>query len=173
MMFKSMVWMILSGAKRRICYERGMEFSHFGGNEKILPKSNPNFQLHAVFYHMRYAEYLNLEGTNDIKFTLPPSSNETISKVDKLLKNLDKSRPLVVISPATTWKLKHWNKDNWKAIVRSISKNCNIPNKIKRLNLFKLSHFFRNFKIPFICNKQFPLIFQYFYILFIKALFYI
>lgn len=126
MMFKSMIWLKLCGAKRRICYKYGKELSHLGGNEKIEQKPNPNYSTHAVFHHLRYAEYLNLKGSSEVKFTLPPSSEETISKVDELLKNLDHSKPMVVISPATTWKLKHWNKDNWKVVVESIKNGCSL-----------------------------------------------
>lgn len=126
MMFKSMLWLKFCGAKRRICYKNGREFSHFGGNEKISGKPNPNYSLHAVFHHLRYAEYLGLEGADEVKFTLPPSSEDTITKVDNLLKDLDVSKPLVVISPATTWKLKHWNKDNWKVVVENLKDKCSL-----------------------------------------------
>ena len=113
MMFKSMVWMKLCGAKRRICLKYGREFSSLGGNEVIDPAPNPNFSTHAIFQHMWYAKHLGLEGTDRVKFTLPPTDDETKAKVNILLKNLDKSKPMVVICPATTWRLKHWNKDNW------------------------------------------------------------
>lgn len=126
MMFKSMIWLKLCGAKRRICYKLGKEFSNHGGNEKILPKPNPNFSTHAVFHHLRYAEYLELEGTDEIKFTLPASLPDTVTKVNELLKDIDTSKPLVVISPATTWKLKHWNKDNWKKVVENIKNKCSL-----------------------------------------------
>ena len=122
MMFKSMIWLKLCGAKRRICYTWGREFSNYGGNERISPEPNPNYSLHAVFQHLRYARYLKLEGTDEIKFTLPPVSAETKAKVDDLIKDIDKSKPMVIIAPATTRKLKHWNKDNWKDNVASSNK---------------------------------------------------
>ena len=126
MMFKSMIWMRLCKAKRRICYSYGREFSNLGGNEFITPAPNPNWQTHAIFRHMQYAEYLGLEGTDRVKFTLPATSQETKNKVDELLKDVDNSKPLVVICPATTWKLKHWNKDNWKAVVEAIKDKCSL-----------------------------------------------
>ena len=126
MMFKSLIWMRFCGAKRRICYVYGKEFSHFGGNERIFSKPNPNFSVHAVYQHLRYAEYLGLEGADEVKFTLPASSAETIEKVDDLLKNVDKSKPMVIIAPATTWKLKHWNKDNWKKVIENIKDKCSL-----------------------------------------------
>ena len=126
MMFKSMLLMRLCGAKRKICFNQGKEYSHLGGDERIEKAPNPNFSTHAVFQHMQYAKYLGLEGTDDVKFTLPPSSSETIKKIDELTKNLDKSKPMVVICPATTWKLKHWNKDNWKTVIEAIKDKCSL-----------------------------------------------
>lgn len=126
MMFKSMIWMRFCGAKRRICYKYGREFSSLGGNEIIDAAPNPNYRTHAIFQHMRYAKYLGLKGTDNVKFTLPPSTQDTKAKVDILLKNLDKSKPMVVIAPATTWRLKHWNKDNWKAVVDAIKDKCSL-----------------------------------------------
>ena len=126
MMLKSMIWMRLCGAKRKICFDKGKELSHFGGNERVSRVQNPNFSVHAVYHHLRYAQYLELEGANEVKFTLPSSSSETISKVDNLLKDVDNTKPLVIISPATTWKLKHWNKDNWKTVIESIKNNCSL-----------------------------------------------
>lgn len=126
MMFKSMIWLKLCGAKRRLCYTWGREFSNHGGNEKVIPDPNPNFSQHAVFQHLRYARYLELEGTDEIKFTLPPASDETKAKIDDLIKDIDKSKPLVIIAPATTRKLKHWNKDNWRKVVDAIKDKCTL-----------------------------------------------
>ena len=126
MMFKSFIWMKLCRAKRKICTKHGKEFSSFGGNEVIDPIPNPNFSKHIVFHHLWYAKYLGLENPDDVKFSLPPTSQETKNKVDNLLKNLDKTKPMVVISPATTWKLKHWNKDNWKAVDNNIQNDCSV-----------------------------------------------
>lgn len=123
MMFKSMLLMKLCKAKRKICLNWGREYSHFGGNERITPAPG---SCHAVFKHMQYAKYLNLKGTDEVKFTLPPSTDEIKTKIDDLLKNLDKSKPMVVIAPATTWRLKHWNKDHWKTVIDSIKDKCSL-----------------------------------------------
>lgn len=117
MMFKSMIFMRLCKAKRKICFKQGKELSFLGGNERIDSVVNKDFSVHSVFCHMQYAKYLGLEGTDEVKFTLPKSTAETINYVDSLLKDVDKTKPMVVIAPATTWKLKHWNKDNWRKLV--------------------------------------------------------
>lgn len=117
MMFKSMIFMRLCRAKRKICFRQGKELSFLGGNERIDAVPNKDFSVHSVFCHMKYAEYLGLVGTDEVKFTLPKSAPETIEYVDSLLKDVDKTKPMAVIAPATTWKLKHWNKDNWQKLV--------------------------------------------------------
>lgn len=126
MMFKSMIWLKFCGAKRRICYSKGKELSYLGGNERISRAPEHNYSLHAVFQHLRYAEYLKLKDFDKVEFTLPPSTDETISKVDDLLKDVDKTKPIVVISPATTWRLKHWNKENWRIVVENLKDNCSL-----------------------------------------------
>lgn len=125
MMFKSMIWMRLCRADRKICFDQGKELSYLGGNERISYKS-PLLTVHAIYQHLRYAEYLNLNGADEVKFTLPETTEETKAYVDELLKDVDKSKPMVVLAPATTWKLKHWNKDNWKVLVNSIKDKCSI-----------------------------------------------
>ena len=125
MMFKSAVWLKLCNAKRKICYKEGKELSFLGGNERIEP-TRPRLSTHAVFQHMTYAKYLQLEGTDNIKFTLPPVSQQIKEYVDVLLKNLDTSKPMVVIAPATTWPLKHWNKDNWRILIDNIKDKCSL-----------------------------------------------
>ena len=57
---------------------------------------------------------------DDIKVTLPNPSKETIEKLDELLKDLDHLKPVITISPATTWANKHWDKENWKTLVEKI-----------------------------------------------------
>lgn len=126
MMLKTMLWMKFCGAKRRICYTQGREFSHFGGNEKIKNMITPKLDIPAVHLHMQFAKHLKLEGTDKIEFTLPPSSVDTKNRIDELLKDLNKSKPLVVIAPATTWKLKHWDKNNWKTVVDAIKDKCSL-----------------------------------------------
>lgn len=125
-MFKSMQWMLLARAKRKLVFEHSREFSTYAGNEIVKRAPNPNCSTNVIIQYMQFAKYMNLEGTDEIKYTLPQSSSETIAKVDKLLQGLDKSKPMVVICPATTWKMKHWKKDNWKAVVDAIKDKCSL-----------------------------------------------
>lgn len=126
MMFKSLYFMLFCGAKRRIISKEGRELSLLGGNEWIDNISyKPDSPI--VMNYLRYANHLGIEiAPEDIKVTLPSRSQAQINKVDDLLKNIDKSKKTVVISPATTWGNKHWNKDNWREVVDYLSDKSNL-----------------------------------------------
>lgn len=126
MMFKSLYFMLFCGAKRRIISKEGRELSLLGGNEWIDNISyKPDSPI--VMNYLRYANHLGIEiAPEDIKVTLPSRSQTQIRKVDDLLKNIDKSKKTVVISPATTWGNKHWNKDNWREVVDYLSDKSNL-----------------------------------------------
>ncbi len=125
-MFKSMQWMLIARAKRKLVFEHSREFSTYAGNEVVKRAPNPNCTTNIIIQYMQFAKYLGLEGTDEIKYTLPPVSSETKAKVDQLLQGLDLSKPMVVICPATTWKMKHWKKDNWKQVVDAIKDKCSL-----------------------------------------------
>lgn len=121
--FKTMYWMKFCGAKRRIAPKYAKEFAYLGGNELITNTYNPKRQ--NVINYLEFAKYLEIN-SDEVKFTLPETSNETKIKIDELLKAIDHSKPIVVIAPATTWRLKHWDKDNWKKIVEYLSDKANL-----------------------------------------------
>lgn len=123
-MFKSMYWMILSGAKRRIISKDTREFAQLGANE-IIPQSLNSRSQHVVLSSFEFAKYLGLNA-DEVKFTLPETPDEVKKYVDALLKDADKTRPLVVIAPATTRDVKHWDRDNWKIVVKELEKYCTL-----------------------------------------------
>ncbi len=120
-MFKSFYWMVFSGAKRRLICRDTKEFSFLGANE-IIPAIQPNWERHSVHNYLQFAKHLGLD-CDKVKFSLPPSTPETIAKVDELLTGIERSKPIVVIAPATTWKPKHWNPNNWKELVEKLKKD--------------------------------------------------
>lgn len=122
--FKTMYWMKFCGAKRRIVAANAKEFSTYGGNETI-PSIYRGADRESVINYLDFAKHLNID-SKEIKFTLPETSKETKDKVDKILKETDKAKPLVVIAPATTWRLKHWDKDNWKQVVENLNGRANL-----------------------------------------------
>lgn len=124
MMLKSLYWMLFCGAKRRIISKEAREMAILGGNEWIDDISYaPDSPI--VLNYLKYAEHLGIK-PEKIRVSLPPRTEVQIKKIDEVLAGMDNSKPLVVIAPATTWKNKHWNKDNWKTVIDNIEDKCNI-----------------------------------------------
>lgn len=123
-MLKTMYWMRFCGAKRRIVPIDVREHATLGGNE-IIPAIHHGIERHSVINYMDFTKYLGID-SEEIKFTLPPATEEIKAKIDDLLKPLDKSKPMVVIAPATTRFLKHWSPDNWKEVVENIKDKCSL-----------------------------------------------
>lgn len=125
-MFKSLFLFWFCGAERRITFDDARELSGLGGNEFIVPKAKfRDFNYHIVERNLDFARHLGLN-PQKIEFTLPKPSVETKNKITDLLSAADKSKPIVVISPATTWLNKHWNVKNWAKLVDAIKAQCNI-----------------------------------------------
>lgn len=120
-MFKSLIWLLFCGAKRKITVKGGGELSFLGANE-FIPKFDN--KLHYVSRYLEFAKYLN--AAPKLKFSLPPSTQKTKEKIDKLLAPLDNTKPIVVISPATTRHLKHWHPDNWCNLIAGIKDSCSL-----------------------------------------------
>ena len=121
MRLKSLLFMMFCGARRRIISKEAKELSILGGNEfipKIKDLNNP-----VVLDYMKFANHLGIF-PEEIKITLPERNNDVKRKVDELLKTCTK--PVVVISPATTWRAKHWNKSYWKTVVEEIGDKCSL-----------------------------------------------
>ena len=124
MLWKSFRFMKFCGAKRRIIARDARELSYLGGNE-IIPLIKEGYKLHVIKTYLKYAQYLGLN-TDNLKVTLPPIKDEVNQKVDELLKDLDNSKKTVIVAPATTWKDKHWNKDNFQKVVEDLKDKVNI-----------------------------------------------
>ena len=125
-MLKSLLLLLFSGAKRRITFKDARELSVFAGNEFVTPKAKfRDNNYHIVERNLDFARHLNCS-IDDINFELPKSIDSVVEKIDNLLKNIDKNKKTVVISPATTWENKHWAEKNWAEVIKSINGKCNI-----------------------------------------------
>lgn len=122
LLFKSFIWTAFCGAKRRlVSFESSRELAFLGGNE-FVGNIRPDYSEHTVKNYLRFAKYLGLD-TEKIEVCLPVSNPEAVQKIDSLLAGLDKTKPVILIAPATTWAPKHWNKDNWKELVSKLEKD--------------------------------------------------
>lgn len=125
-MFKSLFLFLFCGAKRRITFKDARELSIWGGNEFVEPKAKfRDNNYHIVERNLDFARYLGME-PNKIEFSLPEISTDAKDKVAELTKDLDTSKPIVVICPATTWQNKHWATKNWAQIIDAIHNKCNL-----------------------------------------------
>lgn len=125
-MFKSLFLFWFCGAKKRITFKDARELSILGGNEFINPKTNfRNYDYHIVERNLDFARNLGIN-PEQIKFSLPDTSEISKNKIKDLLKYFSDSKPLVVISPATTWENKHWSEKNWAELIDAIAPLCNL-----------------------------------------------
>ena len=125
LILKSLYWMLFCGAKRRIVAKNYREMAILGGNE-VIDATRVGNEPHAVRSYLKYGEYLGVGNENNVCVTLPETSSQAKSKVDELLSGIDKTKPVIVAAPATTWVTKHWNRDNWKELLSKLKNYYNI-----------------------------------------------
>ena len=118
-LLKSFGFMFNTGIKRRIVGTNAREFSILGGNEFVKFPKISDWHTPIVKQYLKFARHLGVE-TDKIQVTLPKSSEETVRRIDELLNDTDKTKPLVAVCPATTWDNKFWDKDNWKQLIQKI-----------------------------------------------------
>ncbi|MDD3437595.1 MAG: glycosyltransferase family 9 protein [Candidatus Gastranaerophilales bacterium] len=125
-MLKSLFLFEFCGAKRRITFKDARELSNLGGNEFITPKKPfRDFEYHIVERNLDFARHLGVN-SSELQFSLPEISQKAKTGIDELTKSLDKSKPMVVLSPATTWENKHWAEENWANVIEAIHAKCNL-----------------------------------------------
>lgn len=124
-MFKNLFLFMFCGAKRRITLNNARELSFLGGNEFVKPKAKfRDYTYHIVERNLDFARYLGIKA-EDVDFLLPAVKPETKERIDELTKYLDRSKPIVVIAPATTRKNKHWQERNWANLIDTLCGKCN------------------------------------------------
>ena len=124
LILKSLYWTRFCGAKRRIVAKNAREGAILGGNE-IIPSTRDGFKRHVVHCYLKFAEHLGLN-TDNIRVTLPETSVQAKEKINQLLSSLDPSKKTIIIAPATTWVPKHWNRDNWLALIKRLGNEYNL-----------------------------------------------
>lgn len=131
-LFKSAVITALSGAKEKIGMEDGREFSTIILDKKVKPLERRPFKnRHIIKRNLDILTGSNLITKEDMagyipKIELPPSSLKTIEKINQLLKNIDKTKPVFVFAPATMWENKHWDINEWQELFKMVENSANI-----------------------------------------------
>lgn len=124
-LLKSGVISFLSGANRRICHSKSREHSYLFANELLPAHDTFDPDKKVIDRYLEAAAHLGAD-VSDVEFPLPPVSESTSIYIDELLKNIDKSKPTVVFSPATTWASKHWVESYWAELLDMLADKCNI-----------------------------------------------
>jgi len=125
-MFKNLFLFLFCGAKRRITFSDARELSVLAGNEFVKPKAKfTDFNYHIVERNLDFARHLGIN-PKEVRFCLPETSAQAKEHVDELIKNINNEKPIVVISPATTWQNKHWEEKNWAELIDEIGPKCNL-----------------------------------------------
>lgn len=107
----------VSGAKRRIGFAYGREFSKMAYNEIVeceTKLAKGSRCCHSMNCYMRMMRYLGVkeQGIGDMRIAVTPEEN---AKVADLLSTIGigPNEPFAGISPATTRDNKHWTKPHW------------------------------------------------------------
>lgn len=123
-LLKSAVIMGLTRAPRRITMKDAREFSSVFANEILNNKANfYDLTYHVVDRNLEFSEYINSKEAQT-EFVLPQLKDT--AKVNSLIKKIPKKKPIIVISPATTWENKHIDEDTWVHIIEQIEPECNL-----------------------------------------------
>lgn len=125
-LFKSSSLLPFLRIKRKITLTGGREFYWLFNNE-FVKESHRLFDsnYHVVNRNLELAKYIGAD-TSEIKMVLKEATEEIKNKIDELLKNVDESKKIIVISPATTWDNKHWEEIHWSEVIDYFSEKVNL-----------------------------------------------
>ena len=125
-LMKSALWVLSSGAKRKIGFSNYREFSSFFLNEK-LPAYDKD--RHAVDRYLDLARYV-VEGEGKtlgkVDFAFP-INNKARKNIDELLESLDlNGKKFFVVAPVARWDTKMWSSDRFVEVINSITEKYNL-----------------------------------------------
>jgi lipopolysaccharide heptosyltransferase I len=103
-LFRSGLFSLLSGGKRRVGYANGQEGSTLFYTETY---DIPTRSMHAVDGYIKLCEALGMESAGQVDFPLPINKDNR-KKVRQLLSGFPDDRPLITISPSARWATKCW-----------------------------------------------------------------
>jgi lipopolysaccharide heptosyltransferase I len=124
-LFKSGLITYLSGAKRRIGHAGTREFADIFLNEKLKAHDIFDPEKMIIERYLEPAKYLEAP-VDEIKFPLPIIDDKINNYIDCLLTDINKSKPLIVFSPATIWATKHWLEEYWTELFEKLAPDNNI-----------------------------------------------
>ena len=102
--FRSGLFSILSGGKRRVGYADGQEGSTFFCTETF---DIPTRSMHAVEGYVKLCQALGMEPVGQVDFPLPVREANR-RKVGQLLRGFLDGHPLITMCPSARWPTKCW-----------------------------------------------------------------
>ncbi len=126
-LLKSGIVLGLSGAKNKLTLSGGREFSWLFAS-KIIKAKHPLFDInyHVVKRNLELCEFLGCD-VSEIEFPSPEISEEEKANINSLISDFsDSQKPLIAISPATTWINKHLPNSFWSEIIDFLDGRANI-----------------------------------------------
>lgn len=116
-LFKSALWTRLSGAPRRIGYDKTRELAHSFLNEYVddRPTFDPTYPLFERY--LAPALYLGADRTK-ARYLLPNASSQTRAAALALLEPSHK--PRVALCPWSLWPSKNWPLNAWKNLAHRL-----------------------------------------------------
>jgi lipopolysaccharide heptosyltransferase I len=122
-LFKSGIWVYFSGARRRIGFDKGREFSNIFLNDKINPYDPDK---HAVDRYLQLARYAGGK-VEEVRFPFTFSEGEK-ERVSGLLKEGDikKDEGFVILSPGARWETKLWGAKRFAELAEEINKRVGL-----------------------------------------------
>ncbi|MDO8585842.1 MAG: glycosyltransferase family 9 protein [Armatimonadota bacterium] len=116
---RSALMVLASGAKSRIGFDNGREFSHLCYNVRVGCDVKP----HGMACHRKLLEPLGIAPDAASRQMLFPLSEDDISAARELLsaRGLSEDSRLAALAPATTRAYKHWVEDRWAELADRLS----------------------------------------------------
>lgn len=117
-LFKSAFWVLNSGAKRKIGFDNGREFSHLPLNEK-LPAYNKN--IHAVDRYLTLVDYV-LDSKNEVHWPVVNFTQDERTNIEGLLEEggITGDEPFYVVNTQARWETKLWGSDKFVNVIKEI-----------------------------------------------------
>ncbi len=116
-LFKSAIWLYLSGSRRRIGFDKGRELSHIFLNERLPPYDRDR---HAV---LRYLDLARHAGgvVKEVNFPIFFTKREKENALTLIRGGgITECEPFIIVSPGARWETKLWSMKSFSSLVREI-----------------------------------------------------
>lgn len=123
-LFKSGLWVGLSGGKRRIGFANSRELSHLFINEKLAPY---DLETHAVDRYLQLASTVgaSVEDASEASLYVTGEAKEAIKKI-LTEGGVKLSRPVVTVVTRARWKTKLWDDEKFSTLVKGLESDMGL-----------------------------------------------